>query len=265
MIATRVLSALVMAPVALAAIYLGNPIFDIFVVAAGMVMIWEWTRLTGQGQFGAAGAALVVVIALNSAAVYAGWPVAVIPVLIAGAVITAGIANWEGNERPIWAGAGALYVGLPTAALMWLRGYSEDGMLIVVWLFVVVWATDIGAYVAGRIIGGPKLAPSISPNKTWAGLGGGVLLAAVMGSVIAGLEDVTNAAIPAVAGGLLAIVAQIGDLAESAIKRKFNAKDSSNIIPGHGGLLDRVDGVIAVAPTLVFVNWVWGGKILIWQ
>jgi phosphatidate cytidylyltransferase len=265
MIATRVLSALVMAPVALAAIYLGSPVFDLFIVAAGMVMIWEWTRLTGHGHFGAAGAGLVVVIALNCLAVFAGWPVAVIPILIAGTVITAGIANWEGNERPIWAGAGALYVGLPTAALMWLRGYSEDGLLIVVWLFVVVWATDIGAYIAGRIIGGPKLAPSISPNKTWAGLGGGVLLAAVMGSLIAGLEGVINAAIPAVAGGLLAIVAQIGDLAESAIKRKFHAKDSSNIIPGHGGLLDRVDGVIAVAPTLVFVNWVWGGKILIWQ
>ena len=265
MLRTRVLSALVLAPVAVAAIYFGDPVFDLFIVAAAIVMVWEWATITGQGRFGAAGLALVAVIVGNGIAVYFGWPAAVVPILIAGAMVTAGIAKWAGHARPIWAGAGALYIGLPTAALMWLRGLPADGLLIVIWLFVVVWATDIGAYFAGRTIGGPKLAPRISPNKTWAGLGGGILLAAIMGSAVAAWGGLSDVFIPALAGGFLAIVAQIGDLAESAIKRKFEVKDSSHIIPGHGGLLDRLDGVIAVAPTVVFVNWISGGKILIWQ
>ncbi|MCP4328807.1 MAG: phosphatidate cytidylyltransferase [Alphaproteobacteria bacterium] len=260
----RTLSALVLAPVTLAAVYAGSPVFDLLVITAGVIMAWEWTRLTGNGRFGFAGATLIAVIFVDILIVAVGWPIAVIPIAIGGAVITAGVANWEGSERPIWMGAGALYVGLPSAALLWLRDYSGDGLVIVIWLLVVVWATDIGAYFAGRTIGGPKLAPAISPNKTWAGLAGGVLLAGATGAVIAGLVDVTNATIPAVVGGLMAIVAQAGDLVESKIKRIFGVKDTSNLIPGHGGLLDRLDGVVAVAPTLVFINWIWGGEILTW-
>ncbi len=265
MLRLRILSALVLAPIVLAAVFLGSPAFDLLIVAAGLILAWEWTRLTGQGCFGATGWSLMAFFMLGVLAIVTGWPVAAIPIFIAGSIITVGIANWEGNERPIWAGSGALYIGLPSAALLWLRDYSQDGLVIVLWLLVVVWATDIGAYLAGRLIGGPKLAPSISPNKTWAGLAGGVLLAGATGAVVASLVDAANAAIPAVAGGLLAIVAQAGDLLESGIKRFFGAKDSSNLIPGHGGLMDRVDGVVAVAPTVVFVNWVWGGEILTWQ
>jgi phosphatidate cytidylyltransferase len=265
MLKTRVLSALILVPATVAAVYVGGPVFDIFIAVAALIMSWEWARLTGQGHFGVAGVAVSLSSLLGIAAVVLDWSIAAIPLVVIGAIITIGIANWRGSARPIWVGAGALYIGLPTAALLWLRDYPEDGLLIVLWLLLVVWATDIGAYAAGRLIGGPKLAPSISPNKTWAGLAGGVLVAGATGAVLAGLVDATNAAIPAVAGGLLAVVAQLGDLFESAVKRIFGVKDSSSLIPGHGGLMDRVDGVVAVAPTLVLVNWLFGGQILIWR
>ena len=131
---------------------------------------------------------------------------------------------------------------------------------MVFWLLAVVWATDIGAYFAGRGIGGPKLAPSISPNKTWAGLIGGALSAGLVGTLAAGLTD-SDATLLVVGGMILAVVAQGGDLLESWCKRHFGVKDSSHIIPGHGGILDRVDGLLAVLPVVFLYYWVVGASI----
>src|SRR6202040_3785156 len=143
-----------------------------------------------------------------------------------------------------WAAAGALWIGLGTAAFLYLALAGGRGMAL--WLLAVVWATDIGAYAAGRSIGGPKLAPRLSPNKTWSGLAGGVASAALVGLITAKLGGGPGGILALVSAGL-AVVAQIGDLAESLAKRHFGVKDSSKLIPGHGGLLDRLDGLLAAS------------------
>lgn len=142
-------------------------------------------------------------------------------------------------------GLGILYCGLPVLALMFLRR-QEEGLLLTLWAMSLVWSCDIGAFFAGRAIGGPKLAPVISPNKTWAGLLGGVALASVLGAILHlefGLPMRLAAATP-----FLAVLAQAGDLYESVLKRRAGVKDSGNILPGHGGVLDRLDGLVPVAP-----------------
>jgi len=142
-------------------------------------------------------------------------------------------------------GAGVLYAGLPVLSLLLIR-HQHDGLVYAFWTMALVWVTDIGAYFAGRTFGGAKLAPAISPNKTWAGLIGGMVLAAVFGIVMHyayGLALRLTLASP-----LLAVVAQAGDLYESWLKRRAGVKDSGNILPGHGGVLDRIDGLVPVAP-----------------
>ena len=144
-----------------------------------------------------------------------------------------------------WIVAGFLYALLPALSLLWLRDRAPQGMEMVFWIFVVTWTTDIGAYFAGRAIGGPKLAPKISPNKTWAGLTGGMVSAALAGWAWTDYVD-----LPATLlwlAPLFAAAAQGGDLFESWLKRRAGAKDSGSILPGHGGILDRLDGLVVVA------------------
>ncbi|HEX7743296.1 MAG TPA: phosphatidate cytidylyltransferase, partial [Sphingobium sp.] len=143
---------------------------------------------------------------------------------------------------------GIPYVCVPIAALLFLREQGPDGygLLLAFWSLALVWATDIGAYFAGRAIGGPKLAPRVSPSKTWAGLGGGVIAALVLGFALqaTGRLPIQLAA----ASGLLAVAAQLGDLLESGMKRRAGVKDSGTLLPGHGGVMDRLDGVATAAP-----------------
>jgi phosphatidate cytidylyltransferase len=160
---------------------------------------------------------------------------------------------------------GALYISIPVVALLWLRDDPVYGMATTFWLLAVVWATDTGALFAGRAIGGPKLAPTISPNKTWAGLFGGIA-SAMLVSLGAALWYGSSAVWPLViAGGLLAVVAQAGDLLESRVKRYLSVKDSGGMIPGHGGLFDRVDGLLAAAPVLGLAYLVIGGGAFLWR
>jgi phosphatidate cytidylyltransferase len=144
--------------------------------------------------------------------------------------------------------AGLVYAAAAVLALGWLRS-GADGRLVLFFLLVVVWCSDIGAYMAGRLIGGPRLAPAISPGKTWSGSAGGLVAAVLGGVVVVAIGHRTGqgtlAAIPIAA--VLGIVSQIGDLGESWLKRQFGVKDSGKLIPGHGGLLDRLDGLMAAA------------------
>jgi phosphatidate cytidylyltransferase len=146
-----------------------------------------------------------------------------------------------------WPMIGFPYILLPCIAIVWLRSGGEWGMLTLYWLLAVVWATDIMAFVAGRTIGGPKLAPRFSPAKTWSGLLGGMAGAAVAGAATSLILDLDVAVLLALISGGIAVIAQIGDIAESALKRYAHVKDSSHLIPGHGGVLDRVDGLIFAA------------------
>lgn len=160
--------------------------------------------------------------------------------------------------------AGAVYLLPAMVALPWLRAAPEIGMINVLFVLLVVWTSDIGAYVAGRALGGPKLAPRISPGKTWSGAAGGTLAAVAVGVVLQlGWPHGTMAQAMAVTAGL-SIVSQLGDLFESGVKRYYGAKDSSRLIPGHGGLLDRLDGVLAAAPAAALLAIWLGPGVTLW-
>lgn len=207
---TRVISGVVLAAVALAALRIGGWLFIALVVAAAVQMIREWDGLCLKTE--------------------AGGP---------------------SRKHKL---AGVLYVAMPCASLIWLRcaAFPNDntaGFEVVLYLILVVCATDIGAFFAGRRIGGPKLAPAISPNKTWAGLAGGMISAAMVGAACASFTPYPPSIIACMdLGALLALIAQGGDLFESWLKRRAGVKDSGCLIPGHGGLLDRVDGLVFTMP-----------------
>ena len=161
------------------------------------------------------------------------------------------------NERSgssTWSCLGIFYVGFPALALILLRGDSHYGFAAILWMFLVVWAADTLAYFAGRIIGGPKLAPVISPKKTWAGLGGAVAGSALVSFIFACVTQLDGIWTLAILAGCLAVVEQAGDLFESSLKRFHGVKDSGRLIPGHGGVIDRVDGLIAVAVAAALIG-----------
>jgi phosphatidate cytidylyltransferase len=263
----RVLSALAMMPVALGLVVLGGWPFACLVGLAAVLMAVEWRQLTlarfgglGGGLAGASVACLGLAVVLLAGS---GLPFEALLALLGGALI-AGLIAWRLGAPPLWIGLGAAYLALPALALIWLRGLPQFGLQIVVWLLAVVWTTDILAYLVGRNVGGPRLAPSISPGKTWSGLCGGVLAAALAGGVTAWAIGSERVAQAAGLGGLVAIVSQIGDLIESTLKRRAGVKDSGTLIPGHGGVLDRLDGLILAAPVLALLALMLGPKVLPW-
>jgi phosphatidate cytidylyltransferase len=261
----RVVSALILAPVALGAAYFGRPAWDGLVAVMGASMAWEWARLCSGGRLSRVGA---VSMAITPAALAVAALAGVIPALIivgAGVVLVGLGASLEGTRNPAWPAAGVAYVGAPCLAMVWLRARPDDGLATLLWALALVWATDTGAYVAGRGIGGPKLAPRISPNKTWAGLIGGMVAAAAVGLAASLLLADVPASIAVPVSAALAVVEQAGDLFESAVKRHFGVKDSSRLIPGHGGVLDRVDGLLAVSLAVAALSWAAGHTILIWR
>jgi len=260
----RAASALVLAPVAVGATLLGGPAFDLLIAAGAGVLVWEWGRLCGEGRFGRAGTALLGFVLATVLAASLSLVASAVALTLGGALVVDRVAVAQGDPHPHWRGAGVLYVGVPAAALLWLRDVAH-GDRLVLWLFIVVWATDIGAYAVGRLVGGPRLAPRLSPHKTWAGLGGGIAAAAAAGAAAARGFASADAAILTVLSAVLAVVAQIGDLVESAVKRHFKVKDMSSLIPGHGGLFDRVDGLLAAAPAVALVQLIWGGSVLAWR
>jgi phosphatidate cytidylyltransferase len=171
-------------------------------------------------------------------------------------------------NRGLWLAAGLVYVAGPCFALVWLRAGPDGGRTALFWLFAVVWAADTGAYLAGRAVGGPKLAPAISPSKTWAGLIGGLIAAAAAGYLVSvylgsGGGDADTVAVLIVSAAV-GFVAEMGDLLESWIKRRLAVKDSGALIPGHGGLLDRVDGLLAAAVATALLAALGEGRMLPW-
>jgi phosphatidate cytidylyltransferase len=242
----RVVSALVLAPLALAAVYVGGWAFTLVVAAAALAMVWEWNRLCGGARLGALlhGAAVVAAIGLAAA----GMPAYALAAALALAAVAGALAL--ASERMFrWVAVGIVYLSVPVVALIWLRAELVEGRNVIVWMMAVVWATDIGGYAVGRAVGGPRLAPRISPNKTWAGALGGSGLAALVGvgAAFAGPGIARGSGVIVASLGL-SLAAQVGDLAESAVKRHFHAKQSGGLIPGHGGMLDRVDGLLLAAP-----------------
>ena len=235
-----------MIPLAIAAVWSGGLIFAELVILLGVMMAWEWSRLVQGTPWTIAFACLAAgVIAAGSLMAWGSVVYALTALAVAWACSI--IIDRLAGKMVFWALFGVPYVTLPVIALIGLRNDADYGLAGVIWIFAVVWATDIFAYFAGRSIGGPKLAPRASPNKTWAGLLGGVAGAAVAGTITAMTIGQTSVLILAAISACLAVFAQAGDIAESAVKRHFGVKDSSHLIPGHGGVMDRLDGLVMVA------------------
>lgn len=245
----RVISALVLLPIVLGALWGGHPWFTLLLFIAAGLMAYEWFGIVGIGK--AFKPALVLLFLIPGFAMVAtdlvgslrDW--VILTVSISAIVAVAGLLLKKSSG--FYAGIGLAYIWVPLFSFFWMR--EQGDAVFIFWIFAVVWLMDIGGYFAGKKIGGAKLAPKISPNKTWAGLIGGMLLAALGAAVISFLAGYP-VGILAISGAALAVVAQIGDLFESAIKRKFDAKDSGQIIPGHGGILDRVDGLLFAGPVV---------------
>lgn len=273
----RIVSAAVLIPIVVAAVYAGHPAWDLLVVLFGAVMAWEWSRIamrsrdaspTGRLSMSVTPCLLVAAVLLAYAFRDSLSPL--LEPLSRPSFLVAAIVAVTFGALPyyrfaaLWFGLGVAYVAIPCLAIIALRADPELGLPQIFWIVALVIAADTGAYIAGRSIGGPKLVPRISPNKTWAGLGGAVVSAAIIGAITALLMDHPAFWTLTAVSGLLGIVAQAGDLAESAFKRHFGVKDASNIIPGHGGALDRVDGLIAVAAAVAGINaWI-GSSVLTW-
>jgi phosphatidate cytidylyltransferase len=266
----RIVSALALGPIPLAAIWFGWPWLPLVTAAAAAVMAWEWGRLCRRDRSGVAAVfpARVVLVGVVVAPV-ATAAFAAAGLAVCAAVFGAGIVYWTASGaadiEPRWAALGALWVALPCIAFLWLASEAAGGRATLLWLLAAVWATDIGAYAFGRTFGGPRLAPRWSPHKTWAGLAGGVSCAAFAGAATARILGLPSVLPLMLISAGLAVVEQFGDLAESLAKRKFGVKDSSSLIPGHGGLLDRLDGLLAVLPTVALVTLIGGQKVLTWR
>ena len=264
---TRFAAGVVMIAVAVAATLLGGWPFRILVAVAAAIMLIEWSDMHRvERRWGYAAAALTVATLLGAAEYL--YPAAeqvdevpeeltallFAPVWLGFAALLALAAIAAALSRRVAMGWGVLYIGIPSFALLSLSWVWET---LVLWLFFVTWATDIFAYFAGRAIGGPRLAPRISPNKTWAGLAGGVAGAAALGWATATWFEMEPFFLWM--GGPLGLVAQAGDLYESWEKRRAGVKDSGALLPGHGGVLDRLDGLLAVSAvtTLLLMAGFW--------
>ena len=260
---TRVLSASVLGCIAIILVFLGNHVFLAAIVVFAVLMAYEWNMLSAGdsqrlfmgGHIGIAGCAIILV--------GAGHLEFALGVCLGGALVLSALAVYL--KRPVsWPVLGVFYIVIPCASVVILRGSDAVGMMMVYWSFAVVWATDIGAYVFGKTLGGPRLAPKTSPNKTWSGLIGGTLCGTATGAAVALVTGLASVETLAALSFGLTFAAHGGDFVESALKRRFGAKDSSSLIPGHGGVLDRVDGLIFVWPAMVGAQFLHGQGILPW-
>lgn len=241
----RLASALVLGAVALGAVLVSPWTFLVLVIAGGAIVAWEWGRLTRGTRFDAIATfqtAAVAVIALLVALAQPGLAL----FALAAAIVFICLLGLKSGAFA-WPVAGLLYAALPAWSLVWLRGDPAFGAIALLYLLAVAWTTDTAAYVAGRLIGGPKLAPRLSPHKTWSGLIVGTLAPAFVGYAFAVFLKDTSGLSLALVSIAIGAACQLGDLSESAVKRHYGAKDMSQLIPGHGGLLDRIDGLLMAA------------------
>ncbi|MDF1793387.1 MAG: phosphatidate cytidylyltransferase [Thalassobaculaceae bacterium] len=261
----RILSSLILAPAACLLIGIGGIAFDVGILAIAGVMAWEWGALISAPSD--RHRTRVVLIA----ALLVSFSVAVVvhvPAGVACAAVTVPISVLIARQLrvvgPIWVGVAIVGTVFPALALVWMRSHIDFGLLTVLYVIASVAFTDVGAYAAGRTLGGPKLLPKVSPSKTWAGLGGGMLGSILVAGVFTLIhEDARGAALVPLAIAI-AVIAQAGDLLESAVKRHFKVKDSGSLIPGHGGILDRVDGQMTVLPVVALAMWLSGRSVLQW-
>ncbi len=256
----RVLSAAILAPAVLLCIWAGGVPYKIMLVCAAIGLAWEWVGLCGASASQMQGKLVLVVVGAGAVAAAMGYVGSGLAIFGTGVAVTAALARGRALA------CGIPYVGLGAIALLWLRDDAATGLINLLFLLLLVWASDIGAYVTGRLVGGPKLAPAISPGKTWSGAAGGLAAAVCAGLLVAFLSHAAAQPLRIAAiAAALGIVAQAGDLLESLLKRHFGVKDSGTLIPGHGGLLDRLDALLTAAPVAALLALGAGRGVVLWQ
>jgi phosphatidate cytidylyltransferase len=250
----RLAAAMVLAPLAMAIAYAGGWLWTTLVTLAAIGLYVEWLMIIGAArEMRVVGAGLVALAAAGLLLV-GGRIDAALGVLSIGLVVVAALSQ----ARRTWTASGFLYAAAAQAASILVRLDLRDGFVTLVFVLLIVWVTDIGGYFAGRGIGGPKLWPRVSPKKTWAGAIGGFVASLVVAAGFVELDfGKAQSLLPM--GAIFSIVSQLGDLFESAVKRRFGVKDSSHIIPGHGGLLDRLDGFVAAIVLAAILGFARGG------
>lgn len=252
----RIVTAVALAPIVILSVIAGDVIFSLFVTAASLILAWEWSRLCQETDHVAALIGLVIGLLTANVVAMIGHSDAAVVLLLASALML-----YVTSSRSLWSAAGMLYVGLPCVSLIWLRSDPENGEIVILWLITLVWVSDVGAYVCGRAFGGAKLAPRISPHKTWSGVAGGFACALIWGVGFLVAADVFPFWYIVLGSILIAISAQVGDLLESWIKRRFGVKDTGRLIPGHGGLFDRVDSLILASLAMALFALLVGEKV----
>jgi phosphatidate cytidylyltransferase len=248
-LAARVVSAAILGVITLLVTYLGGVPFALFWLVAAIAVAIEWTTMARIEPRTLLQVVLILGLALLTGAyLFALWPALVFAVMLVGVAAAAATPR----DR-LWGAAGFACAAVLVLALIAVRNHPGLGLAGVLWMFAVVWATDVAAYFVGRRVGGPKLWPRVSPNKTWSGFAGGLASGTAAGVIVAAAASRWGVTLPIGLAGIAAIsalgsiVGQLGDLAESALKRRFGVKDSSKLIPGHGGVMDRLDALWAVA------------------
>jgi phosphatidate cytidylyltransferase len=239
----RIASGLVLAVIAFVAVCAGGLWFGLLITIVGLAVSWEWSRIVRGGSEDAALAAHLAAVAAAAVLSYMGHGLYALLAIAGGTAVVGALAK---DNHPLLSSAGVGYAGLPVIVLLALRQDETNGLMAVLWVLSAVVATDTAAFAVGRTFGGPKLAPRISPNKTWSGFLGGVTAAAMVSAVLAHSIGASPLRLAAM-GALLGAISQVGDLAESSLKRAFGRKDASNLIPGHGGFMDRADGIVFAA------------------
>jgi len=240
----RLLSGLAMGVVAALFTFSGPTSFAVLVVVVALLVSWEWGRLVHGPDAG-----ILVAVQIGTAAAagllaafgFVGLGLLALPI---GAILATLLSL---GRNSFFSAAGVFYAGFPAVAVIWLRSDVTLGLQAVIFLIVIVATADTAAFLCGRLLRGPQLWPRVSPNKTWSGFVGAVIASAVIGALFWFAVPGGSAVRLAATGAVLALVAQAGDLAESALKRRFGAKDAGSILPGHGGVMDRVDGLMAAA------------------
>jgi phosphatidate cytidylyltransferase len=257
----RIIAALILAPIALAVAYAGGWLWAVFVTLTAIGLYAEWLKIVNaqQARVIASG---VVALGIAGLCLASGRMDAALGTLSFGLVIVL----WLSSTQRLWAATGFVYAGAAELASVLVRRDPDIGFVALILILLVVWATDIGGYFAGRGVGGPKLWPRISPKKTWAGAVGGFAASLAVAAGVAAFDfHQMNLSLALkigpllLMGGTLSIVSQLGDLFESWVKRRFGVKDSSHIIPGHGGLLDRLDGYVAAVVVAAIFGILRGG------
>lgn len=253
----RLLTSLALIPLALGSVIAGGRLYAGVIAAMTIFLLFEWTRMVDGAELRRGFYALSGTAAAAAYFAAGGQPLTALAIAgIGGALATA--LEWPKPSPQSWPAVGAVYIIVPAIAALWIRRDVPEGAYLTLLLFIATWAADTSAYLVGRTLGGPKLVPRISPNKTWAGALGAVVGAAIAASALALLLKPEWAALSFVLGGVLGASAVLGDVTESYFKRRYGMKDSGGAFPGHGGVLDRLDGflfaVLALAAAVLLLQ-----------